>query len=66
MAAGRHLQACVSGNYSLDYGVSGRMHAGRPVFTAHGSEHALAGFMAIIDAVMSFAKDRGDGLRSMR
>jgi hypothetical protein len=42
------------------------MHAGRPVFTAHGSEHALAGFMAIIDAMMSFVKDRGDGLRSMR
>ena len=42
------------------------MHAGRPVFTAHGSEHALAGFMAIIDAMMSFVKDRGDALRSMR
>ena len=40
--------------------------AGRPVFTAHGSEHALAGFMAIIDAMMSFVKDRGDALRSMR
>ena len=39
---------------------------GRPVFTAHGSEHALAGFMAIIDAMMSFVKDRGDSLHSMR
>ncbi len=39
---------------------------GRPVFTAHGSEHALAGFMAIIDAMMSFVKDRGDSLHSIR
>ena len=39
---------------------------GRPVFTAHGGEHALAGFMAIIDAMMSFVKDRGDSLHSMR
>lgn len=36
------------------------------MFTAHGSEHALAGFMAIIDAMMSFVKDRGDSLHSMR
>ena len=46
-----------------------RLHAyrtGRPVFTAHGSEHALAGFMAVIDALASFVKDRGDALRSMR
>ncbi|CAL8471447.1 g10989 [Coccomyxa elongata] len=41
-------------------------NAGRPVFTAHGSEHALAGFMAIIDAMMSFVKDRGDSLHSIR
>ena len=47
-------------------GMSRCMHTGRPVFTAHGSEHALAGFMAIIDAMMSFVKDCGDGLRSMR
>lgn len=42
------------------------MHAGRPVFTAHGAEHALAGFMAIINAMMSFVKDRGDALQSIR
>jgi hypothetical protein len=36
------------------------------VFTAHGSEHALARFMAIIDALASFVKDRGDALRSVR
>ena len=40
--------------------------AGRPVFTAHGSEHALAGFMAIIDAMMSFVKNRGDSLETIR
>ena len=72
----RHRSSCISAvvlvfhvHAVLDVPYTPRracMPAGRPVFTAHGSEHALAGFMAIIDAMMSFVKDRGDALRSMR
>ncbi|KAK9807508.1 hypothetical protein WJX72_001125 [[Myrmecia] bisecta] len=41
-------------------------NAGKPVFAAHGDENALAGFMAIIQAMMSFVQDKGDQLQSIR
>lgn len=40
--------------------------AGKPIFTLHGEGNQLAGFMAAIHAMISFAADRGDGLRSLR
>eukprot|EP00884_Botryococcus_braunii_P019029 jgi/Botrbrau1/580/Bobra.0010s0046.1 len=41
-------------------------NAGKPVFTLHGDDNALAGFMAIIDAIISFVKDKGDTLQHVR
>jgi len=41
-------------------------NAGRPVWTLHGREDALVGFMAIVDAMLAFAQTRGDAMRSIR
>ncbi|KAK9839324.1 hypothetical protein WJX81_008143 [Elliptochloris bilobata] len=41
-------------------------NAGRPVWTLHGREDSLVGFMAIVDAMLAFAKSRGDAMRSIR
>lgn len=43
-----------------------RCNAGKPIFTLHGKENALAGFMAAIHAMVSFAADRNDPLQSIR
>lgn len=40
--------------------------AGKPVFTRHGEESALAGLTALTQALFSFAIDRGDSIRSIR
>lgn len=44
---------------------SGRC-AGKPVFTRHGEEGELAGFTALVQALVSFARDRGDSIRTIR
>ena len=36
------------------------------MWTLHGREDALVGFMAIVDAMLAFAKLRGDAIRSIR
>lgn len=40
--------------------------AGKPLFTRHGEEGALASFMALIQALAAFAADRGDAIQSIR
>ena len=40
--------------------------AGKPVFSLHGDENALAGLMAILTAIISFVKDQGDNLQSVK
>ena len=39
--------------------------AGRPVFARYGDEHALAGFFASVQALLSFCLDNGDVLQSI-
>ncbi|KAK9799714.1 hypothetical protein WJX73_002348 [Symbiochloris irregularis] len=41
-------------------------HSGKPVYSLHGDENALAGLMAVMDALISFMKDQGDSLQSVR
>lgn len=36
------------------------------MWTLHGREDSLVGFMAIVDAMLAFAKLRGDAIRSIR
>lgn len=36
------------------------------MWTLHGRENSLVGFMAIVDAMLAFAKSRGDAMRSIR
>ena len=38
-------------------------HSGKPIWTRYGDENALAGFMAVIQALISFVADAGDTLR---
>lgn len=40
--------------------------AGKPIFSLHGDENALAGLMAVLQALISFAKDQGDALLSVK
>jgi hypothetical protein len=40
--------------------------AGKPIFTAHGKEDELAGFMALIQALVSVVRDTGDSLQTVR
>ena len=40
--------------------------AGKPVFTLHGEEGALAGFTALIQAVVSVVRGTGDTLQTVR
>ncbi|WIA40971.1 hypothetical protein OEZ86_004619 [Tetradesmus obliquus] len=39
--------------------------AGKPVFSRHGDEQALAGFMAVIQALVSVVADQGDSIQSI-
>ena len=39
--------------------------SGKPVWSRHGDENALAGFMAVIQALVSFVQGAGDTLRSI-
>ena len=39
---------------------------GKPIFTAHGKEDELAGFMALIQALVSVVRDTGDSLQTVR
>ncbi|KAI8476715.1 MAG: trafficking protein Mon1-domain-containing protein [Monoraphidium minutum] len=39
--------------------------AGKPVYSRHGDEAALAGFLAVIQAIASVVSDQGDGVRSI-
>ncbi|KAL0035669.1 hypothetical protein WJX79_007044 [Trebouxia sp. C0005] len=41
-------------------------NAGKPIWTLHGDENALAGFMAVIQALTSFVHDKGDTMQSIR
>ena len=41
-------------------------NAGKPIWTLHGDENALAGLMAVIQALVSFVHDKGDSIRSIR
>ena len=41
-------------------------NAGKPIWALHGSEDALAGFMAVIQAMLAFVQGRGDRMHSMR
>lgn len=36
------------------------------MFTLHGDSNKLAGFMAVVQAMISFADESGDPLKSMR
>ncbi len=47
-------------------GARSRRCAGKPVFTRHGEEGELAGFTALVQALVSFARDRGDSIRTIR
>ena len=40
--------------------------SGKPIFSLHGDENALAGLMAILQALVSFVKDQGDALQSVK
>lgn len=39
--------------------------AGKPVYSRHGDEQALAGFMAVIQALLSVMSDQGDVIHSI-
>lgn len=41
-------------------------NAGKPVWSLHGDENALAGLMAVVQALVSFVHDRGDTMQAMR
>ncbi|KAL0025489.1 hypothetical protein WJX77_005361 [Trebouxia sp. C0004] len=41
-------------------------NAGKPIWTLHGDENALAGLMAVIQALISFVHDKGDTMQSIR
>ena len=41
-------------------------NAGKPIWTLHGDENALAGLMAVIQALTSFVHDKGDTMQSIR
>ena len=41
-------------------------NAGKPIWALHGSEDALAGFMAVIQAMLAFVQGRGDRMHSLR
>ena len=41
-------------------------NAGKPIWTLHGDENALAGLMAVVQALVSFVHDKGDAIRSIR
>ena len=41
-------------------------NAGKPIWTLHGDENALAGLMAVIQALTSFVHDKGDAMQSIR
>eukprot|EP00854_Cymbomonas_tetramitiformis_P025616 gene25616-31319_t len=41
-------------------------NAGKPIYSRYGDENALAGFMAILQAMISFVQDSGDTLHSLR
>ena len=41
-------------------------NAGKPIWALHGSEDALAGFMAVIQAMLAFVQGREDRMHSMR
>ena len=41
-------------------------NAGKPIWTLHGDENALAGLMAVIQALVSFVHDKGDSMQSIR
>ena len=43
-----------------------RLVAGKPIFTLHGDCNSLAGFMAVIHAMISFTAEGGDTLSSTR
>lgn len=41
-------------------------NAGKPIWTLHGDENALAGLMAVVQALMSFVHDRGETMQAIR
>jgi len=41
-------------------------NAGKPIYSRYGDENRLSGFMAIIQAMVSFVEDGGDNLRWIR
>lgn len=41
-------------------------NAGKPIWTLHGDENALAGLTAVIQALVSFVHDKGDSMKSIR
>ena len=41
-------------------------NAGKPIWTLHGDENALAGLMAVVQALVSFVHDRGDTMQAIR
>lgn len=41
-------------------------NAGKPIWTLHGDENALAGLMGVVQALTSFVHDKGDTMQSVR
>ncbi|GBG79257.1 hypothetical protein CBR_g29308 [Chara braunii] len=41
-------------------------NAGKPIYSRYGDEHKLAGFAAILQAIMSFVENSGDVIRVIR
>ncbi|KAL3136443.1 hypothetical protein ABBQ38_005698 [Trebouxia sp. C0009 RCD-2024] len=41
-------------------------NAGKPIWSLHGDENALAGLTAVIQALVSFVHDKGDCMQSIR
>ncbi|KAL0025925.1 hypothetical protein WJX77_003954 [Trebouxia sp. C0004] len=41
-------------------------NAGKPIWALHGDENALAGLMAVVQALVSFVRDQGDTMQAIR